>query len=161
VVRPHLKEFLKRMNKYFEIIVFTASHDAYAKAVVDYIDKNRRIIQGYLSRDHCYHTEDGAYVKDLRVLNRNLKDVVIVDNLVYSYAFQIYNGIPILPFENNKNDRELLDLVDYLKFLSTMEDVREVNKRFFKLDRFLECEDPEETAYRYFSDYVPKGDGII
>jgi CTD small phosphatase-like protein 2 len=29
------------------------------------------------------------YVKDLRVMNRDLKDVILVDNAAYSYAFQL------------------------------------------------------------------------
>jgi CTD small phosphatase-like protein 2 len=37
-------------------------------------------------------------VKDLRIINRNLSDMVLVDNAAYSYAFQLENGIPILPF---------------------------------------------------------------
>ena len=38
-------------------------------------------------------------MKDLRIIaNRSLKDMVIVDNAVYSFAFQLDNGIPIVPF---------------------------------------------------------------
>jgi CTD small phosphatase-like protein 2 len=29
------------------------------------------------------------YVKDLRVINRNLADMVLVDNAAYSYGFQL------------------------------------------------------------------------
>ncbi len=45
------------------------------------------------------------YIKDLRVIgNRNLSDVLLVDNAAYSYGFQIENGIPIIPYYDNKND---------------------------------------------------------
>ena len=38
-------------------------------------------------------------MKDLQIIaNRSLKDMVIVDNAVYSFAFQLDNGIPIVPF---------------------------------------------------------------
>lgn len=48
-------------------------------------------------------TEEGVYIKDLRIIkNRNLKDVVIIDNAVYSFGFQLDNGIPILPFYDDK-----------------------------------------------------------
>ena len=39
---------------------------------------------------HCaaLQTEDGVYIKDLRVIrNKSLKDIVIVDNAVYSFGF--------------------------------------------------------------------------
>jgi CTD small phosphatase-like protein 2 len=65
-------------------------------------------------------------VKDLRILNnRNLKDLVIVDNSVYSFAFQIDNGIPIIPFYEDKEDEEMLHLIYYLNCLVDVEDVRE------------------------------------
>ena len=32
-------------------------------------------------------TNEGYYIKDLRILNRELKDIVIVDNLAYSFSF--------------------------------------------------------------------------
>lgn len=64
-------------------------------------------------------TEEGVYIKDLRIIkNRNLKDMVIIDNAVYSFGFQLDNGIPILPFYDDKQDEELLHLIYYLKCLS-------------------------------------------
>jgi CTD small phosphatase-like protein 2 len=44
------------------------------------------------------------YIKDLRVINRDLKDLVLVDNAAYSYAFQLDNGIPILPYYHGSQD---------------------------------------------------------
>lgn len=38
------------------------------------------------------------FVKDLRVINRNLSDMILIDNAAYSYSFQLDNGIPIIPF---------------------------------------------------------------
>jgi CTD small phosphatase-like protein 2 len=40
-----------------------------------------------LFRENCIITKEGYYIKDLRILNKDLKDIVIVDNLAYSYAF--------------------------------------------------------------------------
>jgi len=39
-----------------------------------------------------------VYVKDLRVIDRNLNDMVLIDNAAYSYAFQLENGVPILSY---------------------------------------------------------------
>lgn len=45
------------------------------------------------------------FIKDLRIFgNRNLDNIVLVDNAPYSYYFQLSNGIPILPFYNSKSD---------------------------------------------------------
>ena len=37
-VRPFAKEILEELSKEFEIIIFTASHSCYAKAVLEYLD---------------------------------------------------------------------------------------------------------------------------
>lgn len=68
--------------------MFTASHKFYADVVLDYLDPQKELIHYRLYRDQCYQTADGVYVKDLRIIrNRNLKDMVIVDNAVYSFGF--------------------------------------------------------------------------
>ena len=57
---------------------------------------------------------DGMYVKDLRIFkNRDISSLVIVDNALQSFVNQMNNGIPIIPYYDNKDDREL----KYLKKL--------------------------------------------
>lgn len=57
---------------------------------------------------------EGFYVKDLRIFaNRDLRHMVLVDNAAYSYALQLENGIPIIPFYKRKDDTELVDLVSF------------------------------------------------
>ena len=68
--------------------MFTASHKFYADVVLDYLDPKRELVHHRLYRDSCFQTEDGVYIKDLRIItNRDLKDLVIVDNAVYSFGF--------------------------------------------------------------------------
>ena len=49
------------------------------------------------------------YTKDLRVINRDLSKMVLVDNSAASFLCQPDNSIPILSFEGGC-DSELLDL---------------------------------------------------
>ena len=95
-------------------MIFTASHSCYANAVLDYLDPNHKIFQHRLYRQHCYLTESGIYIKDLRIINRNLCDMVLIDNAAYSYYFQLENGIPIIPYYQGTNDYELKELKLYL-----------------------------------------------
>ena len=74
----------------------------------------------------------------MRILNVDLKDVVIVDNAVYSFAFQLDNGIPIISWFDNENDKELSNLIGYLSYLSKVDDVRIVNRQNFRLRSFAE-----------------------
>ena len=85
-------------------------------------------------RQHCVQTPEGYYVKDLRVIrNRSLEDMVLVDNSVYSFAYQIDNGIPIISYYDDPNDEELLHLMYYIKCLSDCDDVRIKNRKAFEL----------------------------
>ena len=68
---------------------------------------------------------EGILIKDLRILaNRNLKNIIIVDNAAYSFAYQIDNGIPIISWYNDRYDKELYNLMDYLKILASLDDIR-------------------------------------
>jgi CTD small phosphatase-like protein 2 len=74
-------------------------------------------------------------VKDLSKLNRDLSRTVLVDNSAYSYAMQLDNGIPILPFYEGK-DFELTALEHYIQKLSECSDVRTLNREYFQLHRY-------------------------
>ena len=87
-VRPYALECLREANEHYQVVVFTASHRNYADPILDYLDPCGDLVHFRLYREHCVQTAEGLYVKDLRVLaNRDLKDVVIVDNAVHSFAF--------------------------------------------------------------------------
>lgn len=89
-------------------------------------------------------------MKDLRILDRDLSRVVLVDNAAYSYAFQVANGIPITSYYEGKEDAELLGLRDYLRLLKQFKDVRDCNENTFKLakyTKFTTVEDLMEEVY--------------
>ena len=65
--------------------------------------------------------------------DRNLKDMIIVDNSIISFAFNLSNGVPIKAFLGDKNDDELLYMVTFLEELFTKEDVRTYIDMTFKM----------------------------
>lgn len=91
------------------------------------------------------------FVKDLRVINRPLSDIVLVDNAAYSYVFQVDNGIPIVPYYEGRLDFELSSLERYLNGLVLVKDVREENRRTFKLDQYNNYEDPDQLVRELYS----------
>ena len=121
LVRPGVKEFLEKMSKRYEIVIFTASLSKYADPLLDIIDK-----QGFcpfrLFREHCTLINT-SFIKDLNKLGRDIKDIIIVDNSPISYALNPDNGIPILSWFDDKNDRELYNIMPILEFLSYVNDV--------------------------------------
>lgn len=73
-------------------------------------------------------------MKDLRIFkDRNLKDIVLVDNSIISFAFNMDNGVPISGFFRQKSDEELLYVVSYLEEVYTFPDVRGHIAQTFKL----------------------------
>jgi CTD small phosphatase-like protein 2 len=87
-IRPFAIDCLRRASKNFQVVVFTASHQSYADAVLDYLDPDKSLIDFRMYRDHCIQTEEGIYIKDLRVIrNRELKNMAIVDNAAYSFGY--------------------------------------------------------------------------
>ena len=131
-VRPYAIECLRAANEQFQVVVFTASHYSYADVVLDYLDPKRELIQYRLYRDSCVQTAEGVYIKDLRIFrNRDLKDIVIVDNAVYSFGLQLDNGVPIIPFYDNPQDEELRHLVYYFNCLAAHVDIRMQNRLAF------------------------------
>ena len=130
LVRPGAEQFIKEMGKYYEIVTFTASIESYASPLLDLLDKENNV-QYRLYRDHC-HFVNGVFIKDLKRLNRSLKDIIILDNSPMAYAFDVDNGLPILSWFDNRDDKELIRVQQILKFLSYVDDVRKYIKRFLR-----------------------------
>ena len=131
-IRPRARDFLKKITKYYEVAIFTASVANYADPLIDLLDGNK---YGFykLFREHC--TYNGNYVKDLSRLGRDLKDCIIVDNLPKSYANQPDNGLPIVSWYDDENDKELELLFPILIMLSEVKDVRSYIKKIVVKDR--------------------------
>lgn len=80
------------------------------------MDKDHKIA-ARLFRDHCVCSE-GIFVKDLGLLGRDLNSVVMIDNSTTSYKFQPKNGIECVPFIDNKDDRELIEIIPFMEYLA-------------------------------------------
>ena len=128
LVRPGVKEFLECMGKIYEIVIFTASVSKYADPLLDILDKDKNC-KYRLFREHCTPI-NACFVKEIKKLGRELKDTVIVDNSPMSYALNPENGLPILTWFDDKEDRELYNISSILEFLSFVPDVRNYINQF-------------------------------
>ena len=127
MVRPHVEEFLERMSKRYELVIFTASISKYANPLLNVIDKTGNI-PFRLFREHCTLINT-AFIKDLSLLGRKLKDIIILDNNPTAYALNHYNGFPIKSWFDDKKDNELIKISPILEFLSYVPDVRDYIKK--------------------------------
>ncbi len=76
-------------------------------------------------------------IKDLRILNRDIKSCTIVDNLVASFVGQLDNGIPIAPFTGDASDTELQSLLLLLDEIGRYDDLRDALKQRYYLSEIL------------------------
>ena len=108
-IRPNCITFLKTLSRYYEIVIFTAASQDYADWILDVLDPTKTYIQHRLYRQHTQY-DDGVYVKDLTLLGRDLKKTIIIDNIRENFERQDANGIEIVTWLSDPNDRELENL---------------------------------------------------
>jgi len=133
-IRPFAEEFLKKMSKEFEIIIFSSAERRYVEVITKVLDPKGQHISHIFHREHCIKTPQGLFVKDLRIIKgRELRDMVIVDNLVHSFSHQIDNGIPIISWYGDRSDQELKYLMEYLKEARRCPDMRAYNRKRLQL----------------------------
>jgi Dullard-like phosphatase family protein len=138
IFRPGLKSFLEFCREHFEVVVFTASCKDYADTVINTIDPDNRYFSFRLYRESCLFIQPGIYIKDLCIIeNRDLKDIIIVDNSLLSFANHLNNGILVSSFYFDKEDTVLNSVIGYLhEMILEKEDVRVVNRETFKFEEF-------------------------
>ena len=111
ILRPYLFEFLERMKYLYELILFSFGTPEYVDPIVNILEKNTKYFEYRLYRQHAYLYGDD-YVKDLNKLGRDLKKVVIVDNLPQAFKLQKSNGICIKAFYGDSiGDRNTLKVL--------------------------------------------------
>lgn len=111
--RPFLEEFLDWASSHFEVIIFTAARKSYADPIIDHLDPFNTLVHHRLYREHCIKVPEG-FIKDLRVLGRDLAKVVIVDDSPVSFSSNMENGLQIKRWRGDTEDKELLKLTEVL-----------------------------------------------
>ncbi len=142
-IRPFWKETLDLIKDKYHIVIFTASHQSYADAVLNFMDPEKKYSKYRLYRNNCVLNDvDGVkfYVKDLGIFDQyyNLKDIILIDNSVLSFAYHLDNGIPIVPYYDADEDGELEILGYYLLSIYEYDDLRKANQKHIRIEYFLD-----------------------
>ncbi|CAI2372909.1 unnamed protein product [Moneuplotes crassus] len=138
-VRPYAQKLLRELSKYYEVVIFTAGTKDYADAIL-----NELYCSKYISyRLYRHHTinEDEVYVKDLELIGRPIEKTIIVDNTKDNFMYQKENGIPILSWYDDENDKTLFDLTRILRKIAEQKPIdirREVRDWREIFDQFIQ-----------------------
>ena len=72
------------------------------------------------------------------ILDRNKENMVIVDNSILSFAFDLKNGVPINSYMGTEpDDRVLLYLISFLEEAFYEENIQNACEKSFKLTYLL------------------------
>ncbi|PGH04006.1 hypothetical protein AJ80_08590 [Polytolypa hystricis UAMH7299] len=128
--RPGVDYFLRYLNQYYELVIFTTVQSMMADQVLRKLDPYR-IIRWPLFREATKY-EDGDYVKDLSYLNRDLSKVILIDTNAAHAKRQPENAIILDKWKGDPKDKSLVSLIPFLEYMAGMgiDDVRPVLKSF-------------------------------
>ncbi|KAH8245548.1 hypothetical protein KR032_011752 [Drosophila birchii] len=122
--RPHIDRFLRLVSKWYDLVIFTASIEAYANQVLDQLDGGRGMFTRRFYRQHC--RADRLLTKDLTLIGTDMRGIFIIDNLPRAYMDFPNNALPIKSYLYDPEDTELLKLLPFLDALRFTKDVRSV-----------------------------------
>ena len=89
VLRPGLIDFLQKMKKLYELILFSLGTNEYVSPIVKNIEKKEKFFEHILYREHVTYDDNGNFFKNLNLLNRDVKNILIVDDMISSGASEI------------------------------------------------------------------------
>jgi Dullard-like phosphatase family protein len=111
IFRPGLLDFLKKMKTLFELVIFSFGTLEYVDSVIKIIEKKEKFFEHVLYRQHAT-VNSGEYIKDLSLLGRDLKNIIIVDDIPQVFKLQERNGICIKAFYGDiVTDRNTLKIL--------------------------------------------------
>jgi TFIIF-interacting CTD phosphatase-like protein len=135
--RPCLDEFLGFVATCFDLAVWSSAGSAYVSALVGYLFSTPSSLRFVWASERCtrrFHPENQDYywVKDLKKVKRAgfaLQRVLMIDDTPEKLERNYGNHLRIRPFEGQADDTELRDLIPFLCWLCSVEDLRSVEKR--------------------------------
>ena len=93
-LRPGIIPFLREIQKYYEIFVFSLSENDIADHLINSIDKRKKFVDYRLYRENLNIVNE-QFVIDLNKFNRPLEKSIIISNLPQIYQLQKEKSINI------------------------------------------------------------------
>lgn len=138
--RPYLDWFMKEMLNDYTVAIWSAAGHDYVHSVV-YQFFQRDSLEFVWTSQHCTLSKNvntGEYdiIKNLRKLKTRgypLESIVVVDDSSAKHRRNYGNLVTVKEFVGDKNDNELQLLATYLKQLTKEPNIRNVEKRGWRI----------------------------
>ena len=108
-LRPGLFWFLSRVKPFYELITFTSASKEYAQPIINEIELKNKYFDYTFFREHSV-ISGNDFVKDISRIGRDMKKIIIIDNMEQNFRLNKKNGIKIKPFYGDQNDKVLYEL---------------------------------------------------
>jgi RNA polymerase II subunit A small phosphatase-like protein len=145
IERPYVHKFLHWAFQEFEVGIWSSATQDYVDDFVDKVITDAQHGEPLFkyARDRCVHSpvidpwarhdvQQIEYIKDLKKVKKYgypIDFTIAVDNTPSKFKRQYGNLVAIPDFYGDPDDRYLLKLMDYLAYLKTVPNVREIDKR--------------------------------
>ena len=138
IKRPFLDEFMKYAFDNFKVAIWTAGGEDYASEAITRSGIDKKKLEFFWTREKCtmkydYEMGNNYGIKNLdkvkKSLGWNLNDILIVDDVMKTAVNNYGNLIHIKEFYNQRNDTELLKLMNYLETIKDSPNFRAIEKR--------------------------------
>ena len=111
ILRPYLHEFLHDMKSIYELIIFSENSQEYVQPIIDLIEKKEKYFDYVICKQFISYDSNGHKIKDISLLGRDLKNIIVIDNIKQYYRSK-ENLICIKSFFGDiNNDKKTLKLL--------------------------------------------------
>lgn len=139
--RPYLDDFLEFAFSNFKVAIWTSSNELYANYVVNKVIPSSDDLEFVWARNKCvakFNPElwEHEYIKDLKKIKKKgylLEETIMIDDTPKKLRRNYGNLVRVAPFFGDQRDEELLDLTTYLEELKLVGNIREIEKRGWKI----------------------------
>lgn len=70
----------------------------------------------------------------------SLQDILLVDNNLYCYALNLENGVPVQHYMGDKNDRCLLQIMNYLEYIKDFDNLAAQNEKIYEFKKIFDSD---------------------
>lgn len=135
--RPHLLRFLQLRARVFELAIWSSGTASYVQEIVQRIIPDDVKLSFLWSRDRCglrrdLETDETYYQKDLKKVTKlgySLSKILILEDKKENVRRHFGNAVYIKPWYGDPSDVELEKIGPFMDYLSTVPNVRTIEKR--------------------------------